>query len=336
MPWPPRTTASLTDPALRAALAAGLDRPPGPEAAALAAFLAGAFGPTTVAIIHYGSYAQNSGASPESARDFFVIVDRYPEGYRSLAAALHTRFAPAMASRLNRVLPPNVLAVVAPGDARPLPAKVAVLSLGDLLRACSVRARDHFVQGRLFQQVQLAWVRDPAAREAVLGAVLEARARTFEWGRPFLPPRFDAEGFARALLETSYAGEIRPEQEERLEVLLQAQRAVLIPLCGALLEHLAARGLLERDGNRYRDPRPPGRRARLGARAYFTGSKARTTLRWFKYVALYEGWLDYVVRKVERRSGVTLRLSPLERRWPLLFLWPKALRFLIRRPRRRG
>ena len=53
-----------------------------------------------------------------------------------------------------------------------------------------------------------------------------------------------------------------------------------------------------------------------------------------RLVALYDDWLDYVVRKVERRSGVTLELTERERRWPLLFLWPKALRYIARRPGR--
>jgi hypothetical protein len=54
------------------------------------------------------------------------------------------------------------------------------------------------------------------------------------------------------------------------------------------------------------------------------------------YVALYDDWLDYVVHKVARRSGVAIELSPRERRWPLIFLWPKAIRFLRSRPQRHG
>ena len=50
-----------------------------------------------------------------------------------------------------------------------------------------------------------------------------------------------------------------------------------------------------------------------------------------QYVVLYEDWLDYVVHKVERRRGVTVELTDRERRWPLIFLWPKAIRILGRR-----
>ncbi|MBI3539279.1 MAG: hypothetical protein HY076_03290, partial [Candidatus Eisenbacteria bacterium] len=118
-----------------------------------------------------------------------VVLGEYPAAYRSLEAVLGTRFRPGTASALNRVLPPNVLSVSEPDS--PLRAKCAVLSLGDLERGCSPRARDHFVRGRLFQQVQLVWSRDAAAHAAVTAALIEARRCTFEWVRPYLPRHFD-------------------------------------------------------------------------------------------------------------------------------------------------
>ena len=82
---------------------------------------------------------------------------------------------------------------------------------------------------------------------------------------------------------------------------------------------------------RYRDTHPPGPWARFRGRVFLFSSKIRATLRWIKYVVLYEDWLDYVVHKVERRRGVTVELTDRERRWPLIFLWPKAIRILSRR-----
>ena len=325
----------LDEPTLRAALTRDLGAPTGPDARRLADQLARAFGPATVALVHYGSHAQGSGGGAESAYDFFVVVDDYRSAYRALAAALPSHFVAWRAALLNRVLPPNVVSVTDPGAAAARAAKCCVLSAGDLMRACSRAPRDHFVRARLFQQVRLVWARDEEAQARVAGAVVAARRETFAWGRPFLPAAFDAATFCRTLLEVSYAAEIRPEDERRLEVLLEAQAGTHVPMYETLLAHLAARGVLTRAGDCYRDPQPPGAAARGLARAWFGWSKARATLRWAKYVALYHGWLDYVVRKVERRSGVTLVLTPRERRWPLVFLWPKALRFLWR-PRRAG
>jgi hypothetical protein len=42
----------------------------------------------------------------------------------------------------------------------------------------------------------------------------------------------------------------------------------------------------------------------------------------------FDDWLDYIVRKIERRSGVRIELTKSERRFPIIFLWPKALRVI--------
>ena len=46
----------------------------------------------------------------------------------------------------------------------------------------------------------------------------------------------------------------------------------------------------------------------------------------------FENWLPYLVRKVERRTGMRVELTPLERRLPLIFLWPRLFRVLRNRP----
>ena len=325
----------LTDPKLRADLAAGLDNAPSADATDLAAMLARSFGEGTVAIIHYGSHAQHSDARRESAFDFFVIVDRYRDAYESLARTVGTSFSPRTAATLNHILPPNVVAVNDSAHVPPLAAKCAVLSLEDLRRECSPNARDHFVRGRLFQYVQLAWTRDPEARIAVSDAIIDARVGSFAWGMASLPPAFDAEQYFRVLLERSFSGEIRPERGGRIDALLGAQRDVVLRIYDALLQQLAAERILRSDGNVYQLTNPARALRSLRSEWYFRRSKVRATARWAKYVVLYDDWLDYVVRKIARRSGVTLELTARERRWPLIFLWPKAIQYLRSRPQRR-
>ncbi len=332
----PPTQPRSDDAALRAALGLGLDLPVAPDAIRLAHYLARAFGPATLALLHYGSHAQSAETGPDSAWDFFVIVDDYGPAYRALAATLPRGFPAGRGAFLNRILPPNVISVTAPDAGGARLAKCCVLSERDLMRACSPRPADHFVRARLFQQTHLVWARDAAVRGRVGDAIVSTRRETFAWGRPFLPARFDARTYGRTLLAVSYAGEIRPEAAQHVDVLLDAQGGTLMPMFETLLAHLAARGALVRIGDGYRDPRPPGVVGRALARAWFGWSKMRATLRWLKYVALYDDWLDYVVRKVERRSGVRLELTERERRWPLIFLWPKAVRFITRRRGRRA
>ena len=331
----PRAICSPIEPTRRTGLESGLHERPSPAAARLAGFLVQAFGASTAAIIHYGSRAHGSDARPDSPYDFFVIVDRYAEAYRAASVVIRTRFSPATASALARVLPPNVLAISAARDGEPLTAKCAVLTIRDLVRACSRRSKDHFTKGRLLQHAQLVWTRDATSRATVTDAVLAARCGTFEWARTALPAVFDTETYCRVLLERSFAAEIRPEGEDRVAVLLRAQHDTMVRIYDALLQHLVTQRILAQVGNVYRQLAPPGPLARASVALYFSRSKLRATLRWFKYVLLYEGWLDYILQKIRRRSGVTVELTDRERRWPLIFLWPKALRYLRSRPQRR-
>lgn len=313
----------------------GLDGPCDPATAAAAARIAASIGTAAVALIHYGSTVRPQDAGPGSARDFFVVVDRYAEAYHSLAAAGAARIRPGWAAALNQVMPPNVISARPQRDADRIPAKCAVFSLEHLRRECSDHPRDHWTRARLCQDVRIAWARDAAARETVAALVAGVRRRTFDWARPFLPTRFEAHGYCRALLAVSYAAEVRPEANDRSEALVQAQWPVLGAVYGALLEALAAAGRLTREEGAFRDPAPPGTLVRARARAFFALSKLRATLRWGKYIALYEDWLDYALAKVERRGGERIELTDRERRWPLLFLWPRAIGYLRRRPQKR-
>ena len=334
MSTPPRSP--LTDATVRTALATGLDQPSRSGLEQCSTFLANAFGPTAVALIHYGSHAHGAGATADSAHDFFVIVDSYRDAYRSLGATVGTRYRPGVATLLNRVLPPNVIAVADPNGTTPARAKIAVLSLRAFRRACSSRSTDLFVRGRLFQVARLVWARDAESRRAVVDATIEARAGSFEWGRAYLRTPFDIETYCRILLTTAFASEIRPETADRIAGLLDVQRTALHRMYGPLLTWLHDAGTLSQDGSLYRVAGGHGAWEPFLSSVYMRRSKLRATLRWAKYVALYDDWLDYVVGKIARRSGVAIELSSRERRWPLIFLWPKAIRFLRSRPQRQG
>ncbi len=292
-------------------------------------------GPSLLAVLHYGSRAQSSDARTDSDHDFFVIVDRYGDAYRSLSSAKGMQAAPGKATMLARVLPPNVLAVGVPGiEGRK--AKCVVLSRRDFTRACSFQAQDHFVQGRLFQHMLLLWTRDAESRALLIGTIASARARTFEWGKVALPGAFTVDDYCRSLLETSFGAEIRPESGNRVLALYTAQRDSLVRMYRPLLDSLAGSGALTRvEGGAYRLATPVRAAEARRAARYFRKSKLRATARWVKYIALYDDWLNYIVQKIARRTNRPVELTERERRYPLIFLWPKAVRFLMERPQRR-
>lgn len=311
--------------------------PPDAGPPSLSAFLAEAFGPSTLAVIHYGSHAQGRKPRADSAFDYFVVVERYHDAYASLRSQVGTHYGPWLATRLANRLPPNVIAVTQPiPEGTPRRAKCCVISRAHFDWACSPRAWDHFCQGRLMQHVVVEWVRNEAAAAMVTAALASVRTHTIRWVRPSLPAVFSTEDYLVAALQRSLAGEIRPESADHSRTLMAAQQAALGPLYHTVFNGYIDQEILEEVApDRFRLRQPVSAWERFRVALYFQHSKVRATTRLLKHVVLYDGWLDYIVRKVERSGNAPVELTERERRWPLIFLWPRVFRFLRTRPQRR-
>jgi hypothetical protein len=291
-----------------------------------------------VAVIHYGSRAHGSTPHPDSAHDFFLVVDRYGPVYRQLRRALGTPASPRLAAVLAHWLPPNVISIPLgmDGNGAKRDAKCVIYSTSHFRQALSSRAHDHYAQGRLFQHVEFGWTRDAGARRAILDDLIDCRLQTLRWARAHLPSSFDVDEYLRTLLELSFAGEVRPELPSRVHELLDAQLPQLREPYRAVLAALSADGLLVATESGYGLAKPLAESARRHNGRYFRRSKRRLMLRLAKHVVLFDGWLPYLARKIERRTGLQVDLSERERRWPLIFLWPRAIEFVRRHPHKRG
>ena len=301
----------------------------GGEATDLARAIARGGRESVRAVVFFGSRKTKAGYDPWSAYDFFVITRDYRSFYAALRAAGAARHSPVLAATLNAFLPPNQISILDGEPGREARAKCAVISMRAFLRETSEERRDHFCVGRLFQPTELLFAADDRAREQVLDSIVSAHMATYGWARPWLPERFDAEGYCRTLLQVSLGGEIRPEPGARSDLLFEAQRRDLLPVYSILLEDLAAAGELVAAGvNRYSLARPSSPRERRRLEAYFRRSKLRATARWPKYMVTFDDWLEYIRRKAERHTGQDIVFSERERRLPLVFLWPRVFRYL--------
>jgi hypothetical protein len=321
--WPPE--------ALRAAVAARV-RPsaPRPDAAAVARAVVDAGGEAVRSVVFFGSRKTRARPDAYSAYDLFVVVDAYTPFYRSLRARGRLRHRPSLGAALNTWLPPNQVSLpVTLADATRVLAKCAVVSEAALQRGTSPLRKDHFIAGRLFQPTELLFCAGPSAEGAVLDALVSAHVLTYDWGRPWLPARFDVSEYCRTLLRVSYAGEIRPEPEGRAEALWRAQEDYLRPVYSVLLDALQARGdLVAPEPGIYALARPATAGERRRSRLYFRWSLVRATARWAKYVVTFEDWLEFLLHKARRHSGQTIELTARERRLPLIFLWPRVIDYL--------
>lgn len=80
---------------------------------------------------------------------------------------------------------------------------------------------------------------------------------------------------------------------------------------------------LTADGSYRRGPIAPEAARRV--EAFLRLSRLRGQLRWPKYLVTFDNWLDYLVAKVERHTGRPVELTERQRRWPLIFAWPRFL-----------
>jgi hypothetical protein len=299
------------------------------DATQLADSVAQKGGGSVLAVIFFGSRRTLAQPDPFSAYDFFVVTRDYRDFYAGLRKAGALRRSPYVVAALNGLLPPNQVSIVEGHDRAPVWLKCSVVTLGAFLRDTSERRKDHFCAGRLFQPTEIVFAEEPSVLDQVVEAILRAHVITFDWIRPWLPGRFDAEGYVRTLLRVSLRGEIRPESGSRAEELFEAQEGYLTSVYQILLEGLAAQGdLNDLGGGEYALSRRVTIPERVRSRCYFAWSKARATARWAKYIVTFEGWLDYIVRKVERRTGSKIVLTSRERQFPVIFLWPRVIRFL--------
>jgi hypothetical protein len=303
---------------------------PHADVVALAERLAETAGDSLRAVVFFGSRKTGAASSDAwSAHDLFVVTREYRTFYERLARAGCLRRSPRLLAALNAWLAPNQVSFRSERQGRTLHAKCAVIAEAAFLRDTSAARHDHFCAGRLFQPAELVFAADSAARASIEAALASAHVVTLDWIRPWLPDVFDVEGYCRTLLRVSLSREIRPEPSGRAEALWAAQQEYLRPVYGRLLAAYAADGrLTSRGADQYALATPVPGAERRRAACYFRRSLLRATARWAKYMLTFDDWLEYIVRKAERHGGRAINLSPRERRWPLVFLWPRLLRYL--------
>jgi hypothetical protein len=281
----------------------------------------------------YGSHLLGTNPDRFSAVDLVVVVEEYRPFYAALAQTGELHRPVQVMTWLAGVLPPNVLAF-APNEGRGGIAKYLVVSRLDFERALGPKPPDHFLLARMIQRVEVLWARsaaDAAWVEEHLGA---ARGGVLRWMAPYLDAPVDAETLGRRILEVCYESELRPESKMRFDRVFEAQRDHFRETLAPVLEDAVEQGEMRREGARYALVASAAPKVRRRWSRHFRRSKVRTTARWLKHIVTFVDWLPYIVRKVERHSGRTIHLTVLERRLPIIFLWPRVIHVLLTRPRR--
>lgn len=278
------------------------------------------YGDAVVAVIFYGSCLRR--ATSEGVLDFYAVVDDYRRAYGSRPPAW-----------LNAALPPNVFFLGCKGHH----AKVAVVSTRDFTRGAALRAIRPALWARFSQPFAVPYLRDEAARAAVVAAAATAIETAVTRGLGLLP---NLDGMAHvtsqelwsALYRETYASELRTESDASVSALVQRDPQRYERALQAGLESLAREGHLsfERSGDTFtvRDAhRLLGRPRRLRRRA----AKALGVVQLLKSAFTVGDWMPYALWKLERHTGTRLEPTDRQLRHPFLFAWPLIFRVLAKK-----
>ena len=277
---------------LAARLGAALERPIDPAVADFAAELGKEAG--AQAVLFYGSNLRTG--SLDGVLDFYVL----------LPGARERGIWPTVSYRERR------------HDGIVLRAKVATMTLATFAAAARGETRDTTIWARFVQPSALAWSRDAEAFAAVREALVAAACTAARLAAAVGPPSGHEEDYWRALFRATYRAEFRVEPAGREDSILSANRAHfdgLLPL--ALVE----RGIPFSQRGRTVEPRldPAQRKAIL---RWWNGRRRLGKLinltRLARATATFDGGMRYAAWKVERHTGLPVKVTPLREKYPVI------------------
>lgn len=298
--------------ALAERIAARLATPVDPEVVAFAQSLAEAAGAR--AALFYGSNLRTG--SLDGVLDFYLLLPGTNEAAIWPKVSYHER--------------PQ-------GDVI-LRAKVATMRLATFARAASGELADTTIWARFVQPSALVWAADDTAQAEVISAITAAATTAARLAAALGPVSGAAEDYWRALFRATYRAEFRVEKSGREDDILAVNREHFDGLLPLALE---AGGIVPGQHGALLTPRllPGERRAILGwwKRRERLG-KPLNLVRLLKASTTFDGAARYAAWKIERHTGMPVKITPLRERFPLLaapqVLWD--LRQHRRRQQRSG
>jgi len=293
--------------ALAARMGAALNRALDPAVADFARRLGEKAGAS--AVVFYGSNLRTG--SLEGVLDFYILLPGERE--RGIWPRVSYREAPH-------------------GDGM-LRAKIATMTLSTFVAAARGETLDTTIWARFVQPAAIAWSRDVDAGEAVVAAFADSARTAARLAVAVGPSKGREEEFWRALFRATYRAELRVEPAGREEAILSANRTHfdgLLPLA------LVTEGIpFAQSGHTIEPKLETGERKRIlgwwNRRRRF--GKLLNTARLARATTTFEGGMRYVAWKVERHTGLPVKVTPLRERFPLVAA--PSVAWLLLRSRRR-
>jgi hypothetical protein len=284
---------------LRELVAEELSAPVDPRVSAVAAAIAVKHAPASRAVLFYGSCLREKQLDGLML-DFYLIVSDYRSAYpkRWLAMA-------------NRLIPPNVFYFEQDG----VRSKYAVLSEADFAHECSSAAWTVSTAARFAQPSRLVWSADKDAAERAIDTVSRAAPTLLDWALPGSGGGSPEELWKRAFSLT-FNAELRAERLDRSAALVDADPHRYCQFGMSALQ-VIARMHPGPDPTKTHLLMRPDRMARWWRRKQRKG-KLYSIPRLAKASLTFAGGAEYIAWKINRHAGTDIRLSPWQKRHPLL------------------
>ncbi len=242
-----------------------------------------------IAVLAYGSCMRDASVE-ESLVDIYVLVDRYAD------------FHPGKPMQfLNRLVPPNVYYAECRHDGRQVRAKYAVVSLAQFEQRVKADIRNPYFWARFAQPTAVVYARDAQTRSRVEAALATAIMTTLQHGLALAGETASSRDAWTAVFQRTYGTELRSEDAGRAGQIVDAnldfyQTAFTLAKAGT--------GIRADFASHWRWRRIEG--------------KLLSVARLVKAAFTFQGGADYLAWKIARHSGVTVELTPWQRRHPIL------------------
>jgi len=270
-------------------------------------------GEAAKAVLFYGSCLR-SGDDLDGLVDLYLLVDDYRSAYKSHLQA-----------SLNVLLPPNVYYLEKKYKGHVVRTKYAVLSLADFQKGTSMGWFHSYLWGRFCQPTALLFARNDEVAQQVFKCFAQAVLTFARRVLPRIPPEFTARQLWGRGLTLSYGAELRSENPEKRALLFDAAATYYEAITGLALEALSYPVPVHKseDLPQYRVHIAAGKRRvnQLAWKLRAWQGKLLSILRLLKATATFEGGVDYILWKIERHSGVTVKVEPRLKQRPLLAMW---------------
>ncbi len=269
----------ITPPSIESLVTAELQQAASSAAQSIAAVLRNRYGDSVRAVLFYGSCLRNQ--TDEGVLDFYLIVDCYRDFYKNVLSAA-----------ANRILPPTVLFM----REDKIAAKIAVISLDQFARRMTMKTLDTAIWARFAQPACLVFVADRSTQERIVAAIACAVRTALQWAQVFEPLPPSTRDLWSGLFAKTYGAELRAERVSQAQRLYESNPARYDALARSAPSQFKARAWILRR----------------------IAGKLLSILRLAKGAFTFSEPVEYVLFKIERHSGVALKLTPWQHRHPVL------------------